>query len=156
MTERKNRNRKPMPMRRLGRQWAIQYLYRQDLGGTQDLSSQEDLFWQQVTESHPDLTDKEVKKIQHHAEFLITGVQPNIEVYDKLIQETAKNWDLDRIATIDRNILRLAIFEIRSLEDVPSAVAIDEALELSKILGEGEESRSFINGILDRIANQSS
>jgi N utilization substance protein B len=84
------------------------------------------------------------------AEKLIRGVVLNIESIDKEIQQLAKNWSFERIARVDLAILRLAIFELRHCEDIPPVVTINEAVELSKSFSE-DDSKRFINGILDKI-----
>jgi len=82
---------------------------------------------------------------------LVEGVAANVERIDSLIAEHAKGWTLDRMPTIDRNLLRIATYEITDVEDVPSAVAIAEAVELAKDLST-EDSAGFINGVLSAIA----
>jgi len=81
---------------------------------------------------------------------LVTGTMDNLEAIDKNIAEFAANWELKRMAIVDRNILRLACFELMFLEDIPSKVTINEAVELAKKYG-GIDSGKFINGILDKI-----
>lgn len=81
---------------------------------------------------------------------LIQGVQAHQERIDALISEVAENWRLDRMAAIDRNILRLGVFEMLFCPDVPTKVAINEALELAKRYSTAQSSR-FVNGILDRL-----
>jgi N utilization substance protein B len=82
---------------------------------------------------------------------LVEGVIANAERIDTLIAEHAKGWTLDRMPAIDRNLLRIATYEITDVEDVPSAVAIAEAVELAKDLST-EDSAGFINGVLSAIA----
>lgn len=82
---------------------------------------------------------------------LVNGVWEHRSEIDRLIEANAENWSVYRITLIDRNILRLAIFEMVYCPDIPFKVAIDEAIELGKIYG-AEDSGAFINGILDKIA----
>lgn len=82
---------------------------------------------------------------------LVNGVWEHRNEIDKLIETNAENWSVYRITLIDRNILRLAVFEMVYCPDIPFKVAIDEAIELGKIYG-AEDSGAFINGILDKIA----
>ncbi len=84
------------------------------------------------------------------AEGLIAGVQANKPRLDALISEAAENWRIDRMAAIDRNILRLGAFEMLYGTEVPAKVAITEALELAKRYSTAQSSR-FVNGILDRL-----
>lgn len=82
---------------------------------------------------------------------LVTGVVENLSQIDELIQNHLEKWTLDRVATVDRNLLRLSTYELLFLkEDVPANVAIDEAIEIAKIFGDEESSR-FINGVLSKI-----
>ena len=84
---------------------------------------------------------------------LVLGIWKNREDLDKLISQSSKNWRLERMSRVDRNILRVGVFEILFMKDIPPKVSIDEAVELGKKFGT-EESGAFINGILDNIYNQ--
>ncbi len=81
----------------------------------------------------------------------VRGVWERREEIDALIRDAAENWRIERMARVDRNILRLGAYEIRHGKDIPYAVAINEAVDLAKRFG-AEESGAFVNGILDRIA----
>lgn len=83
---------------------------------------------------------------------LVAGVREHRAEIDEAIQRVAENWRLDRMAAIDRNILRLGAFEILFEADVPAKVAINEALELAKRYSTAQSSR-FVNGILDKVAH---
>lgn len=86
-----------------------------------------------------------------YAQVLIDGVNANKEAIDSLIQTSSQHWKLNRMATVDRNILRIATFEMKfSVEPLKSNVVIDEAIEIAKKFGTTESS-SFINGVLDQI-----
>ena len=84
---------------------------------------------------------------------LVLGVLEHREELDRLIEQYSENWRLDRIDVIDRNILRMALFELLYCQDIPPKVTINEAIDLGKRYG-SEDSGSFINGILDRIQNE--
>ncbi len=86
------------------------------------------------------------------AESLVKGVQAELREIDELIQKSATHWKLERMARVDRNILRLAVYEILRRSDVPVRVTLNEAIELGKKFG-SEESSAFVNGVLDRIAH---
>jgi N utilization substance protein B len=88
---------------------------------------------------------------QAFAEVLVSGVVAHREDIDSLLEETSTNWKVARMARVDRNILRLATYELRYCEDIPARVTINEAIEIAKRYGE-KDSNAFINGILDRIA----
>jgi N utilization substance protein B len=87
------------------------------------------------------------------AELIVHGVLDHAREIDQLIERYSENWRLDRMSMIDRNILRMAIFELIYCEDIPPKVTLNEAIELGKRYG-SEDSGSFINGILDRIQNE--
>jgi transcription antitermination protein NusB len=84
---------------------------------------------------------------------LVLGVLEHFPQLDRLIEQYSDNWRLDRINMIDRNILRMALFELLYCEEIPPKVTINEAIDLGKRFG-SEDSGSFINGILDRIQNE--
>lgn len=84
---------------------------------------------------------------------LVLGVLEHFSELDRLIEKYSENWRLDRINIIDRNILRMALFELLYCEEIPPKVTINEAIDLGKRYG-SEDSGSFINGILDRIQNE--
>jgi transcription antitermination protein NusB len=90
------------------------------------------------------------RKLSEFTEGLVAGVKEHQERIDALISEFAENWRLDRMAAIDRNILRLGAYEMMFCPEVPARVAINEALELAKRYSTAQSSR-FVNGILDRV-----
>jgi N utilization substance protein B len=85
------------------------------------------------------------------AEAVVMGVADHLDELDGLISSHAEDWSIDRMPVLDRNLLRMALFEMLHLDDVPSAVAINEAVELAKIYSTEDSSR-FINGILGTVA----
>jgi transcription antitermination factor NusB len=130
-----------MGKRRKARELALQLLYQLDV---QDESSPEpylDEFWAR----HP--VDVEVRDF---TEALIRGTKVHEAKIDEMISQYAENWEIERMAVVDRNILRQGIFELLWEEGVPPKVAINEALEVAKKFSTQESSR-FINGVLDRI-----
>ncbi len=90
------------------------------------------------------------KSVREFATQLIRGTMENISVIDKTISRYADNWRIKRMAVVDRNILRLATYELLFLEDIPPKVSINEAVEIAKKYGD-VDSGKFINGILDKI-----
>jgi N utilization substance protein B len=84
---------------------------------------------------------------------LVLGVLEHCQELDRLIEQYSENWHLDRINMVERNILRMALFELLYCEEIPPKVTINEAIDLGKRYG-SEDSGSFINGILDRIQNE--
>lgn len=101
-----------------------------------------DMFW----EAHK--ADAEVRDF---ATSLVTGTTQNAKRIDGVIARYADNWEIHRMATVDRNILRLATYELLFVEEIPPKVSINEAVDLAKKFGDVESSR-FVNGILDRIS----
>jgi transcription antitermination protein NusB len=89
-------------------------------------------------------------EVQEFADALVRGTAERAPELDKLIQANAAHWSLARIAPVERNILRLAAYELLYRHDIPERVAINEAIELAKLYG-SEESGAFVNGILDQI-----
>ncbi len=130
-----------MGKRRKARELALQLLYQLDLQGEPSAEPYLEEFWLR----HP--VDPEVREF---ADTLIRGTKLHEAKIDEFITRYAQNWELDRMAVVDRNILREGIFELLWAQDVPPKVAINEALEVAKKFSTQESSR-FINGILDRI-----
>ncbi|MDH4100684.1 MAG: transcription antitermination factor NusB [Nitrospirota bacterium] len=130
-----------MSSRRKARELALQYLYCIDLN--QEGFSEKGLkqFW----------SDHETAEgLRAFTERLIRGVVAERANIDGMIQTYAENWSLDRIAAVDRNVLRLAVYEILKEPDIPLNVTINEAIEVARKFS-SDESGTFINGLLDRI-----
>lgn len=89
--------------------------------------------------------------VNDYTRLLVEGVAANVDQLDALIAKNARGWTLDRMPAVDRNLLRIAAFEITEVDDVPSAVAIAEAVELAKELST-DDSPNFINGVLSALA----
>jgi N utilization substance protein B len=130
-----------MGRRRKSRELALQFLYQLEQNGASDPGPFEADFWTR----HP--ADAEARDF---AASLVHGAKRQQGEIDKRIAECAEHWDLDRMAVVDRNILRLAVYELLFEPAVPGKVAINEAVEIAKKFGTSESSR-FINGVLDRI-----
>jgi N utilization substance protein B len=89
---------------------------------------------------------------REYADQLVRGVRADAEKLDERIRAASQNWRIERMARIDRNALRLGAYELLTRTDVPRAVILDEAVELAKRFG-SDESSKFVNGVLDRIAD---
>jgi len=127
--------------RRLARELAIQFLYQYDMGGGEP-EDELRLFW---------LTQNEINDaVCAFATELIHGYLANRAVVDENIQKYTEHWELHRIAAVDRNILRLAIYEMLCRDDIPPVVSINEAVDIAKKFST-QESGAFVNGILDRL-----
>lgn len=89
--------------------------------------------------------------VSGYAQELADGVAEHMEQIDEWIAAVAENWTLERMPVVDRNIIRLAAYEVAFCDDIPTGVAINEAVEIAKVFG-GDESPKFVNGVLGRIA----
>ena len=96
----------------------------------------------------------EEAKANDYARELVCGVSAHRAELDRAIGESSQNWAIDRMPVVDRSILRLAIYEMRYVDDVPRSVTINEAVELAKAFGGEDDSHRFVNGILGRLARQ--
>jgi N utilization substance protein B len=126
--------------RHLSRMIAMQTLYEWDFRADSDVSEVEN---RNINE----YDDKCEKEFVH---LLVDGVVAGKEELDKVVDESAPEWPVDQISLIDKTILRIAIYELFNLKDVPPKVAINEAVELSKEFG-GESSSKFVNGVLGTV-----
>ncbi len=138
-----------MGNRRKARECALQLLYDLEFNVVQVGDRSTDAipdYW----ESFPDggAINDEVKRF---AELLVLGVRDHDEQIDEYIQRASTNWKLERMALVDRNILRIATYELKHLPDIPPKVSMNEAIEIAKRYG-SQDSGSFINGILDKIS----
>jgi len=91
------------------------------------------------------------KKFDSFTKELVLGVVKHLDMIDEKIKNVVENWSFERIAVIDRNILRVAIYEMLFLNDIPLKVSVDEAIEISKIYGQKDDTPKFVNGILGKI-----
>jgi N utilization substance protein B len=134
--------------RRRARECALQVLYSLDLNPGWSVDQALAGFWRDFDEEKG--IDAQTVAF---AEKLVRGAQDNLAELDKVIQAASKNWRLERMARVDRNILRLATYELRHEHDIPAKVVINEAIEVAKRFGTAE-SPAFVNGLLDRIAQE--
>jgi transcription antitermination protein NusB len=126
-----------MTLRRKSREFALQMLFEWDMT-RQKPALVEQHFWKSARAA------QETRKFAHQ---LFEGAVSQADAIDALVGELSQNWRFDRLATVDRNILRLAIYELR-FGTVPAKVVIDEALELAKKFSSAE-APAFLNGVLD-------
>lgn len=99
-----------------------------------------------------DVEGPDARPVREYAQELVNGVVDHRRKIDELISTYAQGWDMDRLPVVDRNVLRIAIYELLWREDIPDAVAIDEALTLAKLLST-DESAGYIHGVLGRISS---
>lgn len=157
-----------MGKRREARERAVQFLFQHDLNPPEDLENALEQFWQsqraaaiagdkgtatwgQPVEMPPPSADEAAMRL--FADPLIRGTLENRDEADEIIKKHAKNWELHRIAAVDRNILRLAIYEMLHREDIPPVVSINEAVDIAKKFST-QDSGKFVNGILDKVKSE--
>jgi N utilization substance protein B len=122
------------------REWALQFLYQAEFGGgrrSEDIS----FFWSHFQKR---------ETVPPYLEELVAGVATHQEELDALIVRYSEHWRLERMTVVDRNLLRLAIYELLYQLQIPPKVVINEAVEMAKRYG-SEASGAFVNGLLDRI-----
>ncbi len=130
--------------RRDGRQAAVQYLYSWSINLPEDLNVDLGLFFEGL---------EQPRDAYAFGDELIHGCIDNLDTIDTRIRDLAQNWNFSRIAKVDLAILRIAIFEMLYRKDIPPVVSINEAIDLGKQFS-SNDSRRFINGILDRVKDQ--
>ncbi|MCY3827300.1 MAG: transcription antitermination factor NusB [Candidatus Dadabacteria bacterium] len=138
-----------MGKRRSSRKTALQFLYQADSasGGSSSRSSNLRSNFESFCLLHHEAADGETLEF---AFLLCQGVLENINAIDGILNRSSEHWRVSRMSMIDRNILRLSVYEIVFLSDIPLPVTINEAIEVAKEFG-SETSAAFINGILDKI-----
>jgi transcription antitermination factor NusB len=126
-----------------GRELALQFLYQLDLRGPELIEEAPDF----IAEQEPD------REVREFAARLVAGIHEHAGALDEVIAAVAENWDIDRMAVVDRNVLRIASYELLHCKDIPPKVAINEAIELGKRYST-QNSGAFINGILDKVKSR--
>ena len=154
-----------MGKRREARERAVQFLFQHDLNPPEKLDEALEQFWNSqqtaaIAEDKGDATwgqkfilpapTAEEAEVRTFADPLIRGALEHRNESDTCISKHAKNWELHRIAAVDRNILRLAIYEMLHREDIPPVVSINEAVDIAKKFST-QDSGKFVNGILDKV-----
>ncbi len=130
-----------MRKRTQSRESALKILYQSELT-RREIHAAAESFWNEFEE-----IDENVRVF---SDLITSGIEKNIQAIDDKISEQATNWQLKRMAVIDRNVLRIGVFELLHATDIPPKVTINEAVELAKKYGDMESSK-FVNGILDKI-----
>lgn len=128
-----------MSVRRKARETALQVLYKTDI--SEGRAGEGPLEFDSLVEG---------TEARRYCEALVSGISAKRDEIDAVIERHSENWTVERMAVVDRNVLRIAVYELMYSEDVPYKVAIDEAVELAKLYGT-EESGAFINGIIDKV-----
>jgi N utilization substance protein B len=134
--------------RRELREYIFKFIFRVEFNDLEEMSEQEKLFFENFELDGQKLSKKDAKYISEKSNKIIE----KIEEIDGMINKQTKGWTTSRMGKVDLAILRLAVYEIVFDEDVPTGVAINEAVEIAKKFGQ-EESSGFVNGILAKFAN---
>jgi N utilization substance protein B len=133
-----------MGLRRDGREAAIQFLYQYDAHKPVNVEEALAGFWKQTEEK---------QNVQDFANDLLRGALEKRPEVDAKIRTLADNWDFERLAVVDRNILRLAVYEMLFRPEIPPVVSINEAIEIAKKFSTAESGK-FVNGLLDRVKKE--
>ena len=132
-----------MGKRRKARESTLQILFQLEFDDTQP-ERVIDSFWK---------NRKATKEIKEHSQRLVEGITSHREEIDRLIQSVSANWRISRMAIVDRNVLRMAVFELLHEESLAPAIVINEAIEIAKKYS-SEEGATFVNGILDAVRKE--
>lgn len=132
-----------MRSRTLAREAALKALYQLDLRSSVPDAELDELLERECPHA----------EAREYARLLVRGTRKHQESIDREITQVAENWDLGRMAAIDRNVLRMAIFEMLHRDDIPPAVAINEGVTIAKKYST-KDSGAFVNGILDQVKNR--
>ncbi len=143
-----------MGSRRKAREVSLQLLYEIELSA-RDYSDVVQEFLRDPTLRLQNLGESlsDVEEVKGFTKLITEGVAANVREIDALIESHSTHWKVSRMASVDRNILRMGVFELLYCSDIPSSVTINEAIEIAKKYGT-DESSSFVNGILDHIAKE--
>ena len=146
-----------MRKRTQAREFALQILYQEDISHS-DINEVFEDFWKDksdlipmIEEPTPPGEHENDTDVRQYAERIVRGTIEKLEWIDQTIEKFTEHWEIKRMAYVDRNILRLATYEMMFIDEIPVKVAINEAVELAKRYGEADSSK-FVNGILDKIA----
>jgi transcription antitermination protein NusB len=140
---------KKLSPRHLAREWSVQFLYQLDLRDSEFSEDDIELFWEQLTEGPSSPSKYEAQKGKEFADQIIRGVVAGKPEMDAAIVKYAENWSLHRMSVVDRNILRVGVYELLKT-DLAAEVIINEALEIAKVFSD-IDSPSFINAVLDQV-----
>jgi len=139
--------------RRKARIWTLQFLFSNDVAnsGLDNFSKVAiSRFWDMLMESDESKDLKKYPESKVAATAKIEGIINNTKEIDAVIMAAAKNWTINRMALVDRNLIRLATYEMMYEDDIPAKVSINEGIEIAKLFADKDSTR-FINGVLDRI-----
>ena len=136
--------------KRLGRELAMQYLFQLDLANEADTEERWKNFFEQAADTHGLRDNRQSRKAREYAEKLLAGFAAHRSEVDEAIHKHTEHWDWERLAVVDRNVMRVAIFEMLKVPDVPPVVSINEAVEIVRDYS-GVQAGNFVNGVLNAI-----
>jgi N utilization substance protein B len=146
-----NNNKDPrFHAKRLGRELAMQYLFQRDLSGAESTKYTWERFIEQARTEHELKENRYARKGCEYAEMLVNGITEHLEQVDAAILGCSEKWDWERMAVVDRNVMRVAVYEMLFVMDVPPVVSINEAVEVARDYS-GENAGNFINGVLNGV-----
>ncbi|WP_322905418.1 transcription antitermination factor NusB [Paenibacillus campi] len=136
--------------RRLAREITVQSLYQMEMNEVKAEVAVEMLLEEAAADNESEVEVQDERQLKAYVLDVVAGVNSNREAIDGLLVDYLQNWQVSRLSRVDRQILRLAVYEMIFTEDVPAKVAVNEAIELSKHFG-SEESGKFVNGVLGKM-----
>ncbi len=160
-----------MRLRRIAREKALQFLFQHEVNPTENLARELDAFWEEKVpvmreergEAVPPAPEGEAPKplaptteeaaVRAFADGLVEGTLSRKKEIDAELSRVMINWSLHRLAAVDRNILRIAVYELRYRDDIPPVVTINEAIDIARKFSTADSGK-FVNGILDRIKGE--
>lgn len=157
-----------MVTRRQAREWALQMLVQFDLNPSQTIDADIAAFWEQQMQLEVEAREKGVLRkpafttddmkvmaslgsAKEFAEARVKGVLASRDALDEMIGEYLRNWSLYRLGTVERNVLRIGLWELKNCPDIPAPILVNEAIDLAKFFSE-TKSGKFVNGVMDRMA----
>ena len=141
--------------RSFAREWAMQFLFQNDIESIENREKAIEVFFSQLedgdTEAFTGFPEpKEFRRAAKATKTMIIGILDNMPEIDALISKYSPKWSIDRMAIVDRNIMRVAVYEMLFCNHIPPVVSINEAIEIGKVYGT-DDTASFINGILNAV-----
>lgn len=136
--------------RRLARELAVQSMYHMEMNEVKAEEAVDMLLQEAAEDNEADVIVKDEAALRHYVLDMVAGTWEQRSAIDALLTDYLKGWQVSRLSRVDRQILRLAAYEMIFREDIPAKVAVNEAIELSKHFGT-EESGKFVNGVLGRM-----
>ncbi|AZS14739.1 transcription antitermination factor NusB [Paenibacillus lutimineralis] len=139
--------------RRLAREIAVQSLYHMEMNEVEALEAVRMLIAEATGENESEVEIKNVDQAEEFVLELVNGTWSRKEEIDRVLSDYLKGWQISRLSKVDRQVLRLAVYEMVYRDDVPGKVAVNEAIEVAKHFGTGESGK-FVNGVLGKMVHE--